>query len=178
MGAAGPGVSGSQRVCKGAGGVPARREDRSAVCRSAQLARRRAGDRVRLPGRHRRIQESDRARSAVRARIFEPGIHAGAERRLCRGGEGVHRGARAGAEQHRRAPESRDGASRNGRSGRRARTPAQGGGRRSEQCLRPVPARADAGSERKRRRRRSRPTSARSRSIPKCARGITRWGTR
>ena len=130
-------------------------------------------------GRHRRIQEGDRARSAVRARLFEPRLHAGAERRLRRGGEGVQAGARAGAEQRRRAPESRDGASRDGRSGRRARTPAQGRGRRSAQR---VASRSELGqtlgqSGDVARRDRGVP-SGRSRSIRRCARRITRLATR
>ena len=71
--------------------VPARRRGRTDVRRGPQLAGRRALGEVRSSGRHRRVQEGRRAGSEVRARLHEPGLRAGQERRLRRGGGGVSR---------------------------------------------------------------------------------------
>ena len=178
MGAPRSGLSGSQRRSARARRVPACRESRTRICRSPQLARGRAGGQVGHAGRHRRIQEGRRAGSPGTDAPIRTSARRSPERRLRRGGEGVQAGARAGAEQRRRASESRDGASGDGRSGRRARTSPQGGGGRSSQRVGPVRDRPDAGSERQRRAARSRRTSGRSRSIPRCARPITRLATR
>ena len=131
-----------------------------------------------LPGAIAEFRKADRARSAVRARVLEPRLDARAERRLRRGGEGVQEGAGAGAEQRRRAPESRHGASGDGRSRRRARTSAARS-RRPTRTTRPCSTRsarrwvrAETSAARSRR------TSGRSRSIRRCARAITRLATR
>ena len=77
-----PGLLGPQRVSRARSSVPARGEGRTDVGGGAQLARRRALGEGGSSRRHRRVQEGDRARPELRARLHESGLRAGHERRL------------------------------------------------------------------------------------------------
>ena len=172
------GLSRSQRRSARARRVPACRESRTRIAEAHNWLGVALAAKSDMPGAVAEFRKAVELDPQYRTRLFEPWLDARSKRRVRRGGEGVQAGARAGAEQRRRASESRHGAPGDGRSRRRARTsPARS--RRptltTRRCKYGIGQTVGQSGERERRDRGVQ--SGHSRSIRRCARPITRLAT-